>query len=109
MQGRILLMKILILGSDGYIGYPLTLHLLKQGHEVWGVDNYSRRKRVHARKRESLTPILSTIGRIGYLKNRYKDSINHSTMHLGTDPPGHIKGLLRHFKPDTIVIRIFKE
>jgi nucleoside-diphosphate-sugar epimerase len=96
-------MKILVLGSDGYIGYPLTLHLLKQGHEVWGVDNYSRRKRVNELKSDSLTPILSTIGRIGYLKNQYKDSINHSTIHLGTDPPGHIKALLKHFKPDTIV------
>ena len=96
-------MKILITGYDGYIGYPLTLHLLKQGHEVWGIDNYSRRKRVNELKSDSLTPILSTIGRIGYLKNQYKDSINHSTMHLGTDPPGHIKALLKHFKPDTIV------
>lgn len=96
-------MKILVLGNDGYIGYPLTLHLLKQGHEVWGIDNYSRRKRVNELKSDSLTPILSTVGRIGYLKGQYKNSVNHSTIHLGIDPPGHIKALLNHFKPDTIV------
>ena len=96
-------MKILILGSDGYIGYPLTIHLLKQGHEVYGIDNYSRRQRVSELKSDSLTLILSVIGRIGYLKGQYKNFINHSTIHLGTDPPGHIKALLKHFKPDTIV------
>jgi len=31
-------MKILVLGSDGYIGYPLTLHLLNRGYEV--MDKY---------------------------------------------------------------------
>jgi|LGVF01.2.fsa_nt_gb UDP-sulfoquinovose synthase len=96
-------MKILILGSDGYIGYPLTLHLLKQGHEVYGIDNHSRRRRVSELKSDSLTSILSISGRIGYLKNQYKDSINYSTIYLGIDPPGHIKSLLNHFKPDTIV------
>jgi UDP-sulfoquinovose synthase len=44
-------MKILILGIDGYIGYPLSLHLEKLGHEVWGLDNFIRRSRA-----KSLTP-----------------------------------------------------
>lgn len=96
-------MKILVLGYDGYIGYPLTLHLLKQGHEVWGVDNYSRRRRVNELDSDSLTPILSVIGRIGYLKQQYKNFIGEASISLGNDPPGHIRTLLNHFKPDTIV------
>jgi len=43
------------------------------------------------------------IGRIGYLKQQYKNFIGIASMSLGTDPPGHIKTLLNHFKPDTIV------
>ena len=96
-------MKILVLGSDGYIGYPLTLHLLNQGHEVYGVDNHSRRQRVNELNSDSLTPILSVIGRISYLKQQYKNFISQATMSLGNDPPGHIKSLLNYFKPDTIV------
>ena len=96
-------MKILVLGYDGYIGYPLTLHLLKQGHEVYGIDNYSRRRRVNEFKSDSLTPILSVIGRIGYLKQHYENFTGQATISLGIDPPGHIKGLLSHFKPDIIV------
>ena len=95
-------MKILVLGYDGYIGYPLTLHLLKQGHEVYGVDNYSRRRRVNELNSDSLTPILSVIGRIGYLKSNY-ENFAESSIFLGSDPPGHIKSLLNHFKPDTII------
>ena len=96
-------MKILVLGYDGYIGYPLTLHLLKLGHEVYGVDDHSRRRRVNELNSDSLTPILSVIGRIGYLKQQYKNFAGQATMSLGQDPPGHIKALLNHFKPDTIV------
>jgi len=96
-------MKILVLGFDGYIGFPLTLHLLNLGHEVYGVDDHSRRRRVNELNSDSLIPILSVIGRIGYLRNTYKNFKGQATMSLGTDPPGHIKALLNHFKPDTII------
>lgn len=36
-------MNILILGADGYIGWPLSLYLANHGHSVTCVDNYSRR------------------------------------------------------------------
>ena len=37
-------MRILILGGDGYLGWPTAMHLAAQGHEVIAVDNYLRRK-----------------------------------------------------------------
>jgi len=36
-------MKILILGGDGYLGWPTAMHLSANGHEVACVDNYLRR------------------------------------------------------------------
>lgn len=39
-------MRVLIAGSDGYLGWPLALHLAKRGHIVYGIDNFSRRKNV---------------------------------------------------------------
>ncbi len=50
-------MKILILGIDGYIGWPLALHLKDLGHEVSGVDALLRRHRVSQLGSESLIPI----------------------------------------------------
>ena len=36
-------MRILILGGDGYLGWPTAMNLTAQGHEVAVVDNYLRR------------------------------------------------------------------
>ena len=33
-------MRILILGGDGYLGWPAAMHLTADGHEVVVVDNY---------------------------------------------------------------------
>ena len=37
-------MKILILGADGYLGWPTTMHFANMGHNVLAVDNLSKRK-----------------------------------------------------------------
>jgi UDP-sulfoquinovose synthase len=37
-------MKILILGGDGYLGWPTAMYLSARGHEVAVVDNYFRRR-----------------------------------------------------------------
>lgn len=36
-------MRVLILGGDGYLGWPTAMHLTAKGHEVGVVDNYLRR------------------------------------------------------------------
>jgi UDP-sulfoquinovose synthase len=36
-------MKILILGADGYLGWPTVMNLSSAGHEIVAVDNYLRR------------------------------------------------------------------
>lgn len=35
--------RVLILGGDGYLGWPTAMHLSKHGYEVMVVDNYLRR------------------------------------------------------------------
>jgi UDP-sulfoquinovose synthase len=37
-------MRVLILGADGYLGWPTVMHLSANGHDVAAVDNYLRRK-----------------------------------------------------------------
>ena len=50
-------MKILVLGGDGYCGWPTSLHLSDRGHEVVIVDNFVRRTIDHELSASSLTPI----------------------------------------------------
>jgi len=50
-------LRILILGGDGFCGWPTSLHLSACGHEVAIVDNLARRKADVELEAESLTPI----------------------------------------------------
>ncbi|MGC2780799.1 MAG: NAD-dependent epimerase/dehydratase family protein [Bradyrhizobium sp.] len=50
-------MRILILGGDGYLGWPTAMHFSAGGHEVHVVDNYMRRQMLTEVGSDSLTPI----------------------------------------------------
>ncbi|MBM2575899.1 NAD-dependent epimerase/dehydratase family protein [Jannaschia sp. Os4] len=47
-------MRVLILGGDGYLGWPTAMHLSAQGHEVMAVDNYLRRRLAREEDSEAL-------------------------------------------------------
>ena len=50
-------MRIVILGGDGFCGWPTSLHLSACGHDVAIVDNLARRGADVELEAESLTPI----------------------------------------------------
>lgn len=51
--------KVLVLGGDGFCGWPTSLYLSDQGHTVIIVDNLSRRNIDIELGCDSLTPIQS--------------------------------------------------
>ncbi len=57
-------MRILILGGDGYLGWPTALRFSAGGHEVSVVDNFSRRRWHEEAGTGSLTPIADLDSRI---------------------------------------------
>jgi UDP-sulfoquinovose synthase len=52
-------MKVLVLGGDGYLGWPTALHLSEVGHQVAVADNFARRGYDHEMGVDSLVPIES--------------------------------------------------
>src|SRR5215204_7710653 len=58
------IMRVLILGGDGYLGWPTAMRFSARGHEVFIVDNFSRRRWHHEHSTDSLTPIASLGERI---------------------------------------------
>src|SRR4051794_1919855 len=59
-------MKILVLGGDGYCGWPTALYLSDQGHDVTIVDNLCRRRFDEEELgATSLTPIRTIEERVG--------------------------------------------
>ncbi len=57
-------MKILVLGGDGYCGWPTALHLSDAGHDIVIVDNFSRRQIDEELGARSLTPIAGLTERL---------------------------------------------
>ena len=55
--GRRAAQRVLILGGDGFCGWPTALHLSAAGYDVAIVDNLSRRKIDVELEVDSLTPI----------------------------------------------------
>ncbi|MGK2956154.1 MAG: NAD-dependent epimerase/dehydratase family protein [Solirubrobacterales bacterium] len=57
-------MRILVLGGDGYLGWPTAMRFSDRGHEVTIVDNFARRRWHLEQSTDSLTPISSLEDRI---------------------------------------------
>ncbi len=57
-------MKVIVLGGDGFCGWPCAVNLAEQNHDVIIVDNLSRRKIDIDLEVESLTPISSVTERL---------------------------------------------
>lgn len=50
-------MRILVLGGDGYLGWPTAMYLSARGHEVGVVDNFAKRRWEMELNVEPLMPI----------------------------------------------------
>ena len=50
-------MRVLILGGDGFCGWPTALYLSSKGHDITIIDNLSRRNIDNELESNSLTPI----------------------------------------------------
>jgi UDP-sulfoquinovose synthase len=57
-------MRIMVLGGDGYLGWPTAIYLSRRGHEVAVVDNMARRAWDYEFGAESLIPLASLQERI---------------------------------------------
>jgi len=96
-----MIVKILILGMDGYIGWPLALKQLSQGNEILGIDNFSRRKNVNEMDSWSAIPILSMSERLEQLKGEYGNKINFKEGDLLDKD--FVNDVVKSFQPDAIV------
>jgi UDP-sulfoquinovose synthase len=54
--------RVLVLGGDGYLGWPTALHLSDCGHDVAVLDNFARRRYDEELGSQSLVPIEDLTG-----------------------------------------------
>ncbi|RAH99736.1 NAD-dependent dehydratase [Acuticoccus sediminis] len=94
--------KIIVLGGDGFCGWPTSLHLSKRGHEVIIVDNLSRRKIDVELEVQSLTPIRHLSERLAAWKEVSGQTIRHVNFTVGENYH-RLLSLIIEEKPDAIV------
>ncbi len=94
--------KILVLGGDGFCGWPTALHLSQAGHDVVIVDNLSRRKIDVELEVQSLTPIQPLSVRTQAWKEHSGRELKSVNLTLGEDYDRLLE-LIRTEEPDTIV------
>ncbi|MEM0906649.1 MAG: NAD-dependent epimerase/dehydratase family protein, partial [Pseudomonadota bacterium] len=94
--------KIIVLGGDGFCGWPTSLHLSRRGHDVTIVDNLSRRKIDVELEVESLTPIRHLSERLAAWTEVSGRTIRHVNFTVG-EQYHRLLSLIVEEKPDAIV------
>jgi UDP-sulfoquinovose synthase len=94
-------MRILVLGGDGYLGWPTALHLSEAGHEVAVLDNFARRGYDFEMGVDSLVPIEALQTRIRVWHELSGHEIGCYVGDL-TDAE-FTYHVVREYEPDTIV------
>lgn len=95
-------MKIIVLGGDGFCGWPTSLHLSSVGHEVTIVDNLSRRKIDVELECESLTPIVPMSIRLQAWKEISGRDIRFVNFNIA-DNYRQLLDLMLEVEPDAVV------
>ncbi len=95
-------MKVFVLGGDGFCGWPCAVNLADKGHDVFIVDNLSRRKIDIDLEVESLTPIASIGERIKAWSEIGGKPIHFIHLDLASEYQ-KLLDLLIEEKPDSII------
>jgi UDP-sulfoquinovose synthase len=75
-------MRIVVLGADGYLGWPTALHLSARGHDVVAADSLVRRRWDEACGTDSLVPIASMEARLARWKRLSQRTIEWHALDL---------------------------
>ncbi len=95
-------MKILVLGGDGFCGWPTSLKLSSEGHQVIIVDNFSRRNIDNELFCVSLTPISSLKVRLNAWQEVTDNKIGFVFLDIAKDYDKFLS-LINDQQPDAII------
>lgn len=94
--------KVIVLGGDGFCGWPTSLHLSSKGFDILIVDNLSRRNIDNELEAYSLTPIRP----MGERLRAWKECTGHTINFMNFNVAENYQSLLdviEDYKPDVII------
>jgi UDP-sulfoquinovose synthase len=95
-------MRILILGADGFCGWPTTLHLSNKDWDLFLIDNLSRRNIDNELECSSLTPIAPIGTRLMVWKELSGRKISFENVDVALEYDKLLQ-ILKTYKPDAVV------
>ncbi|HEX5190866.1 MAG TPA: NAD-dependent epimerase/dehydratase family protein [Streptosporangiaceae bacterium] len=95
-------MRVLVLGGDGFCGWPTSLYLSDRGHDVTILDNLSRRNIDNELEVQSLTPITPMGVRLKTWHEVSGKEIGFINLNLATEYDRLVR-VLEDLRPDAIV------
>src|SRR5579875_1934789 len=95
-------MRVLVLGGDGFCGWPTALYLSDRGHDITILDNLSRRKIDIDLEVDSLTPIVPIGDRIKAWREVSGREIGFVNVDLATEYD-RLAAVLLELRPDAVV------
>jgi UDP-sulfoquinovose synthase len=95
-------MRVLVLGGDGFCGWPTSLYLSDRGHDVTILDNLSRRKIDVDLEVESLTPVRPISERLSAWREVSGREIGFVNVDLAAEYD-RLAALLVELRPDAVV------
>lgn len=96
------MMKIIVVGGDGFCGWPTSLHLSNLGHDVFILDNLSRRKIDIELEVNSLTPVQPISTRLQAWKDVSGREMRFESIDVAKDYSA-LLSVIQNFEPDAIV------
>jgi len=94
--------KVMVLGGDGFCGWPTALHLSNQGFDVMIVDNLSRRNIDNELEAYSLTPIQPMGKRLKAWHEVSGKTIEFMNFDIAVNYH-RLLTLIQEYKPDSVV------
>ncbi|WP_294223657.1 NAD-dependent epimerase/dehydratase family protein [uncultured Shimia sp.] len=94
--------NIIVIGGDGFCGWPTSLHLSRSGYNVTLVDNLSRRRIDEELGARSLTPIASIEDRLAAWKEVSGNTIRFENIDASRQFDA-LHSLLDELKPEAVV------
>ncbi|NJM64810.1 MAG: NAD-dependent epimerase/dehydratase family protein [Leptolyngbyaceae cyanobacterium CRU_2_3] len=95
-------MNIVILGGDGFCGWPTALHLSTLGHDIVIVDNLSRRNIDNELETDSLTPISPISIRLKTWQDLTGNHIQFYNFNIATEYD-RLLNLFCTYRPEVVV------